>query len=269
LNGGSAEDNPARYQIPDISLSRFGVGPDWSRLTKNVYYGRASMDHSFQSDWKLRASLQYYGLHSLKKYAWVGNFDPISADPGDSTDMNIYLIEERNPAYSGEVNLFGDVEIMGREHTLFFGIDAARVGDQDVPALYDAPGLSGDDVRNAFGYDPDNPGGVFLGSGEGVTYEAGLKAEFLGERLFWSVALFNTALTNITQQDPAGITSPFGPKFGLTAFTSYQCAPSATRSRGAPSRPRPICSTSATSRPPRWRSTVWCRSIRGAACCSR
>ena len=406
--GGDAGD-AANYQIPDVPNKLFGVSGSWARTDQQSMFMRATLEHSFANDWKLRGNLQYVRSDIKTKRAWIGAFNPLPAE--GPVDTYLYFLDGTSPAYSGEVNLFGDVELFGRKHVLFFGadyshlkqtthpvalgllpgtqtgfslpnLDYSRIPDPSSIEFFAPGGVFGEgggivqeydrrpiawgvtaqailkptdrlavhaglryshseqklathccdyslleeplppfeeeikaqqavtfqsgltyDVkdnvtvyatfgesfypRNDYAFDPENPlgRGTFLGPDQGITYETGVKGELFGQELFWSVALFYTARTNITQTDfehfgspyvydyaielgrqrskgvevelqgkilPgwdaflsaaamnnefsegefAGVVSPFGPKFGITAYTSYTIQSGALRGFG-------------------------------------
>lgn len=393
-NGPGGVEN---YQIVDVPYSRYGVGTDWSNTKRDLFFVRANLDHHFANDWTLRTNLQYTNNSGSMSYVWLGVYNTISPDPEGTQDVYLYFSPENsNPSYTAEVNLFGDVEMFGRNHTLFFGADYSltqfkqrrangtlrgsdtgfNIFDPDFSLIPEPSGFTDfasdglfmpEDVgrvrrlhrrekalgitaqallrptdqltvsvgarytRNTssakdvccsyegffndpfdtfvdeivpqsalvfqggvtyaltedinvyatygqtfqpggdFAYDPSDPEGVgiFLGSQEGETYEAGLKGELFDQQFFWSLAFFYTAKINLTQRDPehtsysievgkqrskgieldfqgeimpgwdvylsavvmnneytegelAGVVAPFGPKFGLSVFTSYE-----------------------------------------------
>lgn len=389
--GGDPNDS-SNYQIPDIPRSRF-TGPSWARGTRDALLTRAYIEHNFENDWTFRANFQYNNIAGLVTKGWIGAYDILPPDGG--TDVYLYYDDTVDLTYSAEVNLFGDVEAFGQEHTLFFGADytilnnvldnygainlrgadtgfniitnpdysllpeitsieslfpggdfgpdggvlykndrlfhiygftgqallrptdkltvslgmrysessqknaltccdvdsfLTPLGDREVEVDTKALTFQGGLIyqltenTNAYftygetfepggarGYDPNDPtgNGVDLGPQEGRTYETGVKGELFDQQLFWSLAFFNTAKTNITQTDPehplfsievgkqrskgiefdvqgevmsgwdiylssvimdskytegelAGTASPFGPKLGLSLFSSYE-----------------------------------------------
>jgi outer membrane receptor protein involved in Fe transport len=54
----------------------------------------------------------------------LGHYGVMS--PEGLLPVTLYDNENDDDVFSGEVNLFGDVELFGREHTLFFGFDYAH-----------------------------------------------------------------------------------------------------------------------------------------------
>ena len=120
---GSDPDNPSPedFQFPDVPRSRLGDAA-WANADRTSIFARAYLEHRFDSGWMLRANLQYSEVSGLVKRAWFQ-----TADPQGFTDTYLYFDDTKDPAYSGEVNLFGNFEAFGREHTLFFGVDATKL----------------------------------------------------------------------------------------------------------------------------------------------
>ena len=71
----------------------------------------------------LRANLQYSNISGVVKRANLNGF----SDAEGRSNLYIYLDDTSDPVYSAEVNLFGDVELFGRSHTVFLGVDHAEL----------------------------------------------------------------------------------------------------------------------------------------------
>ena len=119
-NDAAAYGIASNYQWADVPRDRFGSAA-WARSDREAIFARTYLEHTFQNDWMLRSNLQYSQVSGLVKKAYIGGYSVLP--PDGSTDVTIYSDDTRDPLYSAEVNLFGDVEAFGRRHTLFFGAD--------------------------------------------------------------------------------------------------------------------------------------------------
>jgi iron complex outermembrane receptor protein len=113
-------DDYGSYAFPDVPRSRLGGAP-WSNADRTATVARTMLEHSFTNDWMLRGNVQY------SKVSGVVNRPRLTAPAEDgSTSVYMYFDDTADQSYAGEVNLFGDVELGGRKHTLFFGIDGVH-----------------------------------------------------------------------------------------------------------------------------------------------
>jgi TonB-dependent siderophore receptor len=117
---GGDDADPANYRIAPAPRSRF-YGLPTGLSEREFLFSRSLLEHEFGNDWKLRANAQYSESDVINRGSYGG-----TASPDNFTQLYMYRSETDSEAYSGEVNLFGDVEVGGREHTLFFGVDYAR-----------------------------------------------------------------------------------------------------------------------------------------------
>jgi TonB-dependent siderophore receptor len=136
---GGDPDDPANYVIPDVPRSRLAANPD-SRSERDVHFNRAVIEHQFQNDWMLRANLQQTKVDVNNDGSYA-----TTIDPDGFTSAYMYMRDASDEVYSGEVNLFGDVELGGREHTLFFGADYFEQTEKQLG-------------NYGFAIDPDGPG---------------------------------------------------------------------------------------------------------------
>lgn len=111
---------PENFRIPDVPRSRTGNAPSNDAL-KETSVEQLLLDHKFGS-WKLRASAQH-----ARTTADNNGVLMFGTDAAGLTDTLAYARDLEQDSYSAEVNLFGDVEILGRDHTLFFGLDYASL----------------------------------------------------------------------------------------------------------------------------------------------
>ncbi|MBL8266491.1 TonB-dependent siderophore receptor, partial [Steroidobacter sp.] len=103
--------------VDDVPRSR-AFGPQSQR--KKIFLTQAQFDYRFESNWKLRTNVQSSRGDDFINLTLVQG-------PLDFDGRN--RIQYQSPGrlkdedYSLEVNLFGDFELLGRTHTLFFGVD--------------------------------------------------------------------------------------------------------------------------------------------------
>jgi iron complex outermembrane receptor protein len=106
-------------QFIDVPRSRY-YGMPWNHDVKQARFIQLQGEHDFSNDWKLRVNAQHSRLERDGKGFYVGGFfdqDGFAYFHWATGD------EGQNELYGAEVNLFGDVEILGRPQTLFFGVD--------------------------------------------------------------------------------------------------------------------------------------------------
>jgi iron complex outermembrane receptor protein len=113
--GPSQDDG---FAIPDVPRSRSGTAPSNDAGKENLV-GQLLLEQRI-GEWRLRGSVQY-----TKTEAANNGLLLFLTDPDGFTDSLAYARDLDSDAYSGELNLFGDVEAFGRSHTLFFGADFA------------------------------------------------------------------------------------------------------------------------------------------------
>lgn len=119
-------------KVPEFARSQFFNAP-WAKATKEALLVQSQAEHSFANDWKLRGNLQYGSIKVKTRGVYnVGPYD----DQGFAYFTSAYAEDGKNEIYGGEVNLFGDVELGGHKHTLFFGLDYARIDDHSRTATF-------------------------------------------------------------------------------------------------------------------------------------
>ena len=120
--GGAA--NGANYSLPALPLSQLGfLQPPWSQQKGNWLNTSLRYEHLFGDTWHLSIAAQHYAADYHQKFVWVGDFSPIPANKGGTTDVYLYWEDEHDSQWAGEVNLFGDVDVFGQKQTFFFGAD--------------------------------------------------------------------------------------------------------------------------------------------------
>jgi iron complex outermembrane receptor protein len=132
--GGDPGDG-ASYRFPVADRDNYPAAP-WGGWDKKTVFGLASLNHAFEGDWNLRVGLGYnYQSSDGSSLSFT------QTGPDGASFAYAYLEDSYDESYSGEVNLFGDVDLFGRRHTLFFGVDYSElVQDYDVFALAPAAG---------------------------------------------------------------------------------------------------------------------------------
>jgi TonB-dependent siderophore receptor len=128
------------YQLLDLPRSR-NTNIPWGTADKEVLFVNGVLEHSFADDWQLRGSLQYNQVDGVLNNAYTD-----AADADGNVAIYAYLTEAGSEVYGGEINLFGDVELFGREHTLFFGADYGKLPSQR--RYWSADPYTGFDIRN-------------------------------------------------------------------------------------------------------------------------
>jgi TonB-dependent siderophore receptor len=155
---GGDPDSADSYRIPDLSRSLYTLGMPVSQASTEALFLQAVAEHRFSNDWMFRGSVQ--SNHFDGERDALGHYGVMS--PDGLLPVTLYDNENDDDVFSGEVNLFGDVELFGRDHTLFFGFDYARYdGNQQQGYLIASGELTGFGVNNLdFGLLPARPGSV-------------------------------------------------------------------------------------------------------------
>lgn len=136
-------------KIPDVPRSRF-YGMPWNEANIEANFLQLQAEHELSNRWTVRAHAQYNRVdYDSNAFAVNGPFD----DDGFAYFGYGYGYDNDSTLYGSEVNLFGTVEIFGREHTVFVGADYSHI--KENRRLGYAPTFSGygQSVFNVF--DPD------------------------------------------------------------------------------------------------------------------
>lgn len=120
--------DPSLVVIPDLPRSHFN-GASWNRSVFDNTLLQSSLEHRFANGWMLRASAQHNKQNFLKNDEESGFIDVNFQPQGASVTRN----DNHYKVDGGEVNLYGDVQLFGRTHTLFFGADYSSIKN---PLLY-------------------------------------------------------------------------------------------------------------------------------------
>lgn len=152
---GGDPDAAESYRVPNVSRSLYTLGMPVSKAATEALFLQAVAEHRFGNDWMFRGSVQ--SNHFEGERNALGHYGVMS--PAGLLPVTLYDNENDNDVFSGEVNLFGDVELFGRDHTLFFGFDYARYKDEQQQGYLVASGeLTGFGINNLdFGLLPRRP----------------------------------------------------------------------------------------------------------------
>jgi outer membrane receptor for ferric coprogen and ferric-rhodotorulic acid len=152
---GGDPDAAESYRIPNVSRSRYTLGMPVSKAATEALFLQAVAEHRFGNDWMFRGSVQ--SNHFDGERNALGHYGVMS--PEGLLPVTLYDNENDDDVFSGEVNLFGDVELFGRDHTLFFGFDYARYdGSQQQGNLTASGERTGFGINNLdFGLLPRHP----------------------------------------------------------------------------------------------------------------
>ena len=113
-----SQAQPGDFVMPDVKRSVF-FGQEWNRADKEALFLQAAFEHRFDNDWMLRIGVQ------------SSDVDEYSAnDSEQAPDQNgfaiygaLYTNEKEDTLYAGEVQLYGDIDLLGTRSTWFFGAD--------------------------------------------------------------------------------------------------------------------------------------------------
>jgi len=113
-----ADAQPGDFVLADIPRSEF-FGQWWNVARKTFHMEQETLEHTFSNNWHLRISAQ---ANHLNEYS--ANDEPVGVtNTGSSIYDALYANEKEDILYAGEVQLYGDVDILGTRDTLFIGAD--------------------------------------------------------------------------------------------------------------------------------------------------
>jgi TonB-dependent siderophore receptor len=108
------------FRLPAVPRSRAGNSP-YNNSDKEAVIAQVMLEHQLES-WTLRASVQYNDIQADDAETVMR-----LTDADGYTDASIDYTDRNDASYSTEVNLYGDVELFGRTHTVFIGMDVAEL----------------------------------------------------------------------------------------------------------------------------------------------
>lgn len=151
---GLQEFAPEQYRVLPTSREHF-FGQPWSDRNVDVLLSTVKLDHDLNDAWTLRFNAQASNVDkTVISCSADGHADENGIIPAG---CYTYWSVENDDLWGAEVNLIGDVSLMGREHTLFIGVDYANY---KTDSLF------------SFDYIDDNGDGVYAqyAAGGGVGY---------------------------------------------------------------------------------------------------
>jgi len=120
--------NGASYILPQVPFSKFGDAAPWARLDKNYDNASLTYTHTFKGGfadgWKLKLGVEHDEVNTPdSKWAWVGDFAPISTNKKSTTNLYAYWGTNVNHQWAGEVNLLGNFQALGHVQNFSIGGD--------------------------------------------------------------------------------------------------------------------------------------------------
>jgi iron complex outermembrane receptor protein len=110
-------------QIVDAPRSRFYSMP-WNHDEREAFFAQFQGEHDLDGGWTLRLHAQHNEVDQWVNGFYVGG--PIDLN-GVVYYNEIFASDLHSELDGAEVNLFGDVEMFGRAHTIFLGVDYNRI----------------------------------------------------------------------------------------------------------------------------------------------
>ena len=126
---GLQEFAPGQYRVLPTSREH-NFGQPWNDRNAQAVLGTVKLEHELGDGWRLRVNVQGSRVDKTAHQCSAdGNPDVDGVVPNGCWS---YFNDAVDELYGGEVNLIGDVSLMGRDHTLFFGVDysSARYTDR-------------------------------------------------------------------------------------------------------------------------------------------
>lgn len=108
------------FRLPSVPRSRAGNSP-FNNSDKEAVITQLILEHRINS-WMLRGSLQYNDVRADDRETLMR-----MTDADGFTDTSLEYTDRTDTAYSTELNLYGDIDLFGRSHTLFIGADFAEL----------------------------------------------------------------------------------------------------------------------------------------------
>lgn len=113
-----SQAQPGDFVLPDISRSTF-FGQAWNQARKEALFVQGAFEHEFAGGWHLRVGAQHSNVDEFS----TADSEQAPDNTGVTIYGSLYTDEKEDTLYAGEVQLYGDLEVLGRRHTLFFGAD--------------------------------------------------------------------------------------------------------------------------------------------------
>jgi outer membrane receptor for ferric coprogen and ferric-rhodotorulic acid len=110
-------------KVVDAPRSRFYSMP-WNHDERKAVFAQFQGEQDFADGWTLRVHAQHNEVEQWVNGFYVGG--PIDLD-GVAYYNEIFASDLQSELNGAEVNVFGDVELFGRAHTVFLGMDYNRI----------------------------------------------------------------------------------------------------------------------------------------------
>jgi len=179
-NGPGGLSNGANYIIPQLPFSKLGDSAPWARLDKNYENASLTYTHTFKGGfadgWKLKLGIEHDDVNTPdSKWAWVGDFAPISTVKTSKTNLYMYWGTNTNHQWAGEVNLLGSFQALGHTQNFSIGGDYTDglIGYHPYVGSFVAGATSGFDIyENNWGVVPgySGPGQQIAQYGQTFSY---------------------------------------------------------------------------------------------------
>jgi iron complex outermembrane receptor protein len=113
-----SQAQPGDFVMPDIKRSVF-FGQSWNQAHKEATFAEGAFEHRFANDWHLRVGVQHSHVNEFS----TADSEQAPTNTGVTVYGSLYTDEKEDTLYAGEVQLYGDVNVLGTRNTLFFGVD--------------------------------------------------------------------------------------------------------------------------------------------------
>lgn len=154
---GGDPDDPANYRIPAVPRELFTQGPKpGNDAETDSLLLQLTGEHRFGDSWTFRGSVQSNEFNSKRHTGW----NPAVIEPDGAMLVELYESDSDDDAFAAEINLFGEVPLFGRDHTLFFGVDYAHYeGERRLGAVGATSETTGFGLNNLdYSVLPPHPG---------------------------------------------------------------------------------------------------------------
>lgn len=144
----------------------FNSATNWSRQTRTRKNLSATIDHTFENDWKGTVTLSRTSDDNDRTYGWFS--DNGLADPVTGAGSSLWLAKWPIPKTQTalDASLSGPVEMFGREHDIVVGMNASRVrADYTMYPLWYVPDYDAT-VPDVFNWDGDMPEPAWASTGK-------------------------------------------------------------------------------------------------------
>ena len=106
--------------LEDFNATFFG-DPDANQTTLAAHIARARIDHKFDGDWSVNATLQYADYDKLYQNLYPVNFDDVAG----TVTLDGYRDTTGRQNFVAQTNLVGELDLGGFHHTVLLGAEYA------------------------------------------------------------------------------------------------------------------------------------------------